>query len=79
MTSKRKNQINTWVDKNFKDWLEKMKAKKVLCGEKIDNLGQITEEILNLPALKELENQLIKNKTKELVKLQMDMRRRKFL
>lgn len=79
MVSKRKNQVNTWVDKDFKTWLERIKAKKVLCGEKIDNLGQITEEMLKLPALKGLEEQLVKNGGSEIVKLKMDLRKKKFL
>jgi len=71
--SKRKKQVNTWVDQDFKLWLERMKAKKLLAGERIDNLGQITEEMLKTKALKQVEEELIKQT--DLVKLKMDERR----
>jgi|TARA_Y100000310_G_scaffold15342_2_gene15416 hypothetical protein len=75
MGSKRKNQINTWVDKDFKQFLEKVRAKKILAGEDVKNLGQITGEMMRTEAIKELERQLLKNQKKDLIKLKMDQRR----
>ena len=73
MPSKRKKQVNTWVDEGFRTWLERMKAKKILAGEKISNLGQITEEMLKTDSLKKVEEELIKQK--DMIKLKMDKRR----
>ena len=73
MASKRKNQENVWVDKKFKTVLEQIKARKVLAGEKVENLGQITEQMVNTPAFKDVEAQLIKNE-KLVMDLKMDKR-----
>ncbi len=76
MVSNRKNQVNTWVDKEFKRFLEEMKAKKIIAGEPIDNLGQITEQMMKTQAMKDLEQQLMNNKENlELIKIKMDKRR----
>lgn len=78
MVSRRKTQDNVWVDKEFKKILEKIKAKKVLAGEKVDNLGQITEQMIKTPAFKDVEAQLIKNE-KLAMEIKMDQRRKKSL
>lgn len=76
--SRRKNQDNVWVDKEFKSILERIKAKKILAGEKVDNLGQITEQMIKTPAFKDVEAQLIKN-GKLAIEIKMDQRRKKSL
>ena len=56
--SKRKKQKQLWVDKEFIRWLKRMKAKKELSGEEISNLGELTRQIVNTPAIQDIEKQL---------------------
>lgn len=56
----RRNQKNLWVDADFLNWLKKLKAKKTLEGVNVSNLGDLTKEILNTEAIKEVENQVLK-------------------
>lgn len=60
MTNSRKTQKNLWVDKDFINWLKNLKAKKQLNGESVSNLGDITREIVNTDAIREVEAQILK-------------------
>ena len=73
---KRKHTKNLWVDETFWRWLNQMKARKILDGEKVDNLGDITKMMMTIPALTEVERQLLKNKTNNVnIRIKMDTRR----
>ena len=49
--SKRIKQKQLWVDQEFISWLKRLKAKKELDGESISNLGELTRQLVNNPAL----------------------------
>lgn len=62
----RKNQKQVWVDLAFADKLDKIKAQRILQGDKVQ-INQLTREILNTDAFKQLERELTnKDKVKEL-------------
>lgn len=80
MVSKRNNQGILWADKEFIRWLKQVKAKKQLNGEVGDvmaslNLGEITRQILNTDAIKEVEKQLTMDKKRVDLKIKLDRRR----
>lgn len=75
MASKRNKQKQLWVDKDFISWLKKLKAKKELDGEEIGNLGELTRQLVNNPAIADLERQLLKNKDIASIKIKLDARR----
>lgn len=74
----RSNQANLWVDKDFLVWLKKLKAKNQIEGIEIPNLGELTRQILQTDAIKEVERQIISHftqKDKNDIKLKLDERR----
>lgn len=77
--SKRNNQANLWVDKEFLNWLKKLKAKKQIEGTEIANLGELTREILQTDAIKEVEKQILNNQNSNRnvidIKLRLDKKR----
>lgn len=75
MVSKKRNQKQLWVDKEFISWLKNLKAKKQLDGDEITNLGELTRQIVNTPAITEVENQLLKNQKVTDIKIKLDARR----
>ena len=74
-SSKRKRQKQLWVDAEFISWLKKLKAKKELDGEAIPNLGELTRQMVNSPALTDLEKQLLKNKDIANIRIKLDAKR----
>jgi hypothetical protein len=59
MVKRKERQKQIWADAEFKDRLEKMKAKAFLNGKKFDNLGELTKEMLKVPAFADVEKQII--------------------
>ncbi len=53
MESKSRNkQKQLWSDPNFINILEKVKAQRLLNGNPVNNLGQLTKEIQQCPSFK---------------------------
>jgi hypothetical protein len=48
-----------WTDKEFAERLEKIKAKRLIAGKPIKNMGELTREMLRMPAFDDLEKQLL--------------------
>ena len=59
MSKERNNQKQVWTDKNFAERLEKIKAKRLIAGKPVKNLGDLTKEMLRMPAFDDLEKQLL--------------------
>lgn len=57
--SSRARQRQVWADEVFKDRLEKLHAKALLKGKKFNNLGDLTKEIVSVPAFDEVERQIL--------------------
>ena len=57
--STRRFQKQLWADQEFISWLRRLKAKKELEGEIIDNLGELTRQMLSVDAIKDVEKQLL--------------------
>ncbi|MCK5293675.1 MAG: hypothetical protein KAJ49_03410 [Arcobacteraceae bacterium] len=75
VASKRKQQKQLWVDTEFISWLKKLKAKKELDGEEIKNLGELTKQIINTPAITDVEKQLLKDQNIASIKIKLDAKR----
>lgn len=75
VASKRKQQKQLWVDADFISWLKKLKAKKELDGEEIKNLGELTKQIINTPAITDVEKQLLKDQNIASIKIKLDAKR----
>jgi len=63
-------QKQLWADAEFIKWLKKLKAKKEIEGDEVGNLGELTKQMLNTDAIKEVERQMVQNK----IKLKLDRR-----
>lgn len=59
MSKERNSQKQVWTDKDFADRLELIKAKRLIAGKPVKNLGDLTKEMLKMPAFEELEKQLL--------------------
>lgn len=57
--SDRNNQKQIWADIEFIKKLEELKAKKVLVGKPVKNIGELTKEIANSMSFKELEEEIL--------------------
>ena len=75
MVKNRTNQKNLWVDKNFLAWLKTLKAKKQLGGEEVNNLGELTKQMVNTDAIKDVEKQILKEKNMLNLKIKLDAKR----
>ena len=73
--SKRAKQKQLWVDEEFISWLKQLRAKKQLDGEEISNLGELTRQLVNTPAIQDIESQLLKNKNIHNIKIKLDAKR----
>lgn len=72
--SSRNKQKQLWSDKDFLDNLEKIKAKRLLNGNPVKNMGQLTREILWCPSFNKLVEELINFGKKE-TRVKFDKRR----
>lgn len=59
MTSKRNNQRQIWADEEFVKKLEEIKAKRLLIGKPVKNVGALTKELITKDSFKDLENELL--------------------
>lgn len=73
--SKRRQQKQIWVDETFINWLKKMKAKKELDGEEVANMGELTRQLVNTPAIQDVERQLLKDQNIANIKIKLDAKR----
>lgn len=73
--SKRRSQKQIWVDEEFLKWLKKLKAMKELDGEEIKNMGELTRQVVNTNAIKDVEKQLLKDQNIASIKIKIDARR----
>ena len=55
----RRHQSQLWVDMDFMKKLNEIKAKKMLKGDKINSLGDLTKEIINCPSFKQVEDDML--------------------
>lgn len=58
--SDRKHQKVLWADEAFYAKLEEIKARRLLAGRPVKNLGQLTKEMLSLKTFRQLEEELTK-------------------
>ena len=72
---KKRKQKQLWVDPEFIRWLKKLRAKKELDGEEICSLGELTRQVVNAPAIIDVEKQLLKDQKIVDIKLKLDARR----
>ena len=75
MVKNRNHQKNLWVDEDFLAWLKTLKAKKMIGGEEITNLGELTKQIVNTDAIKEVEKQILRDKNIAKLKIKLDAKR----
>lgn len=54
----RNKQRMLWSDKDFVKELERIQAKRLLNGNKVNNLGQLTGEIIKCPSYDQLKKEL---------------------
>lgn len=74
--STRRYQKQIWADQEFVKWLRQLKAKKELEGEIVDNLGELTRQMISVDAIKDVERQLLKGQMGiEGIKIRLDTRR----
>lgn len=71
----RKNQKVLWTDKEFIDILEKVKAKRLLNGNPVRNLGQLTKEMKECKTFDSLLEELINKQKKDINMIRFDKRR----
>ncbi|GAG53844.1 unnamed protein product [marine sediment metagenome] len=55
----RNNQKQIWSDENFKKKLEEIQARRLLNGNPVKNIAQLTKEILTCPSFNQIEEELI--------------------
>jgi len=72
MPKERNKQKQLWSDIEFINVLERIKAKRLLNGKPVKNLGQLTEEILKCPSFKQIEAELINADIRLNAKLKLD-------
>jgi len=75
MSNSRANQKNLWVDKDFLAWLKRLKGKKEAKGEEVNNLGELTKQIMNTEAIEEVEQQILKKRNITELKIKLDAKR----
>lgn len=75
MSSNRNNQQQIWADKEFVDWLMRLKGKMEAQGVRVSNLGEITKKIIKVDTINDLEKQLLRIQSMGDIKIKMDSRR----
>jgi len=71
----RKNQKVLWSDKEFIQILEKVKAQRLLNGNPVKNLGQLTKEMKECKSFNTLIEELIQKQKNTLNMIRYDKRR----
>lgn len=76
MASDRNTQKQLWSDRKFIDWLETVKAKKLLEKNPVNNLGQLTKQMLECPSIKQLEKELVgAREFKDQIRIRLDRKK----
>jgi len=57
--SSRKNQKQIWADIKFIKKLEVIKARKIIAGDPIGNIGEITRKIIECKSFEDIEQEII--------------------
>ena len=73
--SKRTKQKQLWADPDFIAWLKQLRAKKQLGGVETANLGELTRQLVNAPAIKDIESQILNGKDVTSIKIKLDAKR----
>jgi len=68
----RNKQKQLWSDKEFVDKLERIKAQRLLQGNPVKNLGELTKEMLKCPSFQDVERELIEQDIKTNLKIKLD-------
>jgi len=71
----RNNQKQIWSSKAFADELEMLKAEMLINGKKVNNIGQLTEEIIKCKSFKDLRMELIGKQLKAQINIKLDKKR----
>jgi hypothetical protein len=75
MTNNRSNQQQIWADKEFVDWIMRLKGKLEAQGIRVRNIGDITKKIIKAQSIEDLERQLLQSQNISDIKIKMDSRR----
>lgn len=75
MKSNRNNQQQIWADKEFVDWIMRLKGKFEAQGIHIGNIGEVTKKLIKVSTLEELEKQVLQSQNFGDIKIKMDARR----
>lgn len=73
--SSRHNQQQIWADKDFVKWIRQIKGKFEAQGIEINSLGEITQKLIRVPTIQELERQILQSQNMGELKIKMDSRR----
>jgi len=71
----RNKQKQIWSSKAFAEELERIKAEMLINGKKVNNIGQLTEEIVRCESFKNLRMELLGNKLKSQLTIKLDKKR----
>lgn len=63
MVNNRNKRKQMWADREFVDLLERIKAKRLLEGNPIKNIPQLTKEIIECPSFEKVLEEVTKEKT----------------
>ena len=69
---KRDKQRQIWVDAEFVDKMEKVKAKALLNDRSYKSIAELSNELVNTPAFSDVEKQLVENDKKKLKGVRFD-------
>jgi len=73
--SNRHNQQQIWADKDFVKWIRQIKGKFEAQGIEVASLGEITQKLIRVPTIEELERQILQSQNFGELKIKMDSRR----
>lgn len=73
--SNRNNQKQIWSDKEFIDRLQRIIAKRLLSGNPVKNIAELTKELVRCPIFDQLEKELLKQQKEMEVEIKLDKRR----
>lgn len=71
----RNKQKQIWSSKEFAEELERLKAEMLLNGKKVNNIGQLTEEIIKCQSFKSLKMELLGKKMRAELNIKLDKKR----
>jgi len=71
----RNKQKQIWSSKAFAEELEKLKAEMLINGKKVNNIGQLTEEIVKCQSFKNLRMELLGNQLQAQINIKLDKKK----